>query len=557
MGRTGTMTDILSIALAQLNPTVGDIAGNIAALRRARAEAAKQGADLMVATELVVAGYPPEDLVLKPAFADAVEVAVKDFAKETADGGPAVILGAPWRGGDKLFNAALLLEGGDISYIRFKHELPNYGVFDEKRVFVAGPAPGPVVFKGVRLGLQICEDMWFPDVSETLVESGAEILIVINGSPFESDKPDERLNLATARVNETGLPLIYVNQICGQDELVFDGASFALNADHSLAAQLAAWREEVSTTRWQREGKGWRCVAGRIAPVRNGLEATYQAMLLGVRDYVTKNGFPGVLIGLSGGIDSALTAVAAADALGPDKVHCLRLPSRITSRESMEDAAELARLVGLRLDTVSIAPAVEAFDAMLTPALGAHPKNVTAENIQPRARAMVLMALSNATGNMLLTTGNKSEMSVGYATLYGDMCGGYNALKDIYKTAVYALSRWRNQVHPEGALGPAGRVIPERILSKAPTAELKPDQTDQDTLPPYEILDGILECLIEHEMRPEEITALGFARETVMRVWSMLDKAEYKRRQAAPGVKITRRAFGRDRRYPITNRFKG
>ena len=557
MGRTGTMTDILSIALAQLNPTVGDIAGNIAALSRARAAAAKQGADLMVATELVVAGYPPEDLVLKPAFADAVEGAVKDFAKETADGGPAVILGAPWRGGDKLFNAALLLERGDISYIRFKHELPNYGVFDEKRVFVAGPAPGPVVFKEVRLGLQICEDMWFPDVSETLVESGAEILIVINGSPFESDKPDQRLNLATARVNETGLPLIYVNQICGQDELVFDGASFALNADHSLAAQLAAWREEVSTTRWQREGKGWRCAPERIATVRNGLEATYQAMLLGVRDYVTKNGFPGVLIGLSGGIDSALTAVAAADALGPDKVHCLRLPSRITSRESMEDAAELARLVGLRLDTVSIAPAVEAFDVMLTPALGAHPKNVTAENIQPRARAMVLMALSNATGNMLLTTGNKSEMSVGYATLYGDMCGGYNALKDIYKTTVYALSRWRNQVHPEGALGPAGRVIPERILSKAPTAELKPDQTDQDTLPPYEILDGILECLIEHEMRPEEIVAKGFERETVMRVWSMLDKAEYKRRQAAPGVKITRRAFGRDRRYPITNRFKG
>ncbi len=551
------MTDSLSIALAQLNPTVGDIAGNVALLRRARAVAAGERADIVVASELVIAGYPPEDLVLKPAFQDAVELAVKEFAKETADGGPAVIVGAPWRGGGKLFNAALLLEGGGISYIRFKHELPNYGVFDEKRVFAAGPAPGPIVFKGVRLGLQVCEDLWFPDVSETLAESGAEILVVINGSPFESNKSDERIDLATARIVETGLPLIYVNEVGGQDELVFDGASFALNADRTLAAQLPAWREAVATTRWRRAGEGWRCETDGIAAIRNGLEATYQAMLLGVRDYVTKNGFPGVLVGLSGGIDSALTAVVAADALGPRKVHCVRLPSRFTSDASMEDAAELAALTGCPLETVSIAPAVEAFDAMLAPALGSRPSEVTAENIQPRARAMVLMALSNATGNMLLTTGNKSEMSVGYATLYGDMCGGYNALKDIYKTTVYGLSRWRNQAHPAGALGPAGRVIPERIIAKAPTAELKPNQTDQDTLPPYETLDGILECLIEHEMRPEEIVAKGFERTTVMRVWSMLDRAEYKRRQAAPGVKITRRAFGRDRRYPITNRFKG
>jgi NAD+ synthase len=551
------VTDTLSIALAQLNPTVGDIAGNIAKLRAARAEAAKQGADILIGSELGVAGYPPEDLVLKPAFQDAVEAAVKAFAAETGDGGPAVILGAPWRGHGKLFNAALLLEGGEISYIRFKHELPNYGVFDEKRVFAAGPAPGPVVFKGVRLGLQICEDMWFPDVSETLGESGAEILIVINGSPFESDKADERLNLAVARITETGLPLLYVNQVGGQDELVFDGASFVLNADHSLAAQAAAWREQVFTTRWRREGERWRCIEGPIEPVRNGLDALYQAMMLGVRDYVNKNGFPGVLVGLSGGIDSALTAVVAADALGPARLHCVRLPSRYTSDDSMVDAEELAKLLDCKLDTVTIAPAVEAFDVMLEPALGAKPTEVTAENIQPRARALVLMALSNATGAMLLTTGNKSEMSVGYATLYGDMCGGYNALKDVYKTTVYALSRWRNQVHPAGALGPAGRVIPERIITKAPTAELKPNQTDQDTLPPYETLDGILKCLVEDEMRPEEIAAKGFELPTVMRVWSMLDRAEYKRRQAAPGVKLTRRAFGRDRRYPITNRFKG
>jgi NAD+ synthase len=399
--------------------------------------------------------------------------------------------------------------------------------------------------------------MWYPDVSETLAESGAEILLVINGSPFEADKGDERLNLALQRVTETKLPLIYVNQLGGQDELVFDGASFALNADHKLAAQAPAWREAVVATTWQREGEGWRCVKGDVAPLRNGLESIYQAMLLGVRDYVGKNGFPGVLIGMSGGIDSALTAVMATDALGPARVRTLSMPSRYTASASEEDAAECARLLGVRLDTVSIAPAMAAFDKMLEPELGGAPRDVTAENIQPRARGITLMAVSNASGFMVLSTGNKSEMSVGYATLYGDMCGGYNALKDVYKTTVYALARWRNQYHPEGALGPAGRVIPERIITKAPTAELKPDQTDQDTLPPYEILDGILECLIEKDMRTDDIVALGFDRATVMRVWGMLDRAEYKRRQAAPGVKLTRRAFGRDRRYPITNRFLG
>jgi NAD+ synthase len=551
------MTDSLSIALAQLNPTVGDIAGNIAKLRAARAEAAKTQADLVVASELVVSGYPPEDLVLKPAFQDAIESAVHALAKETADGGPALILGTPWRGHGKLFNAALLLEGGAISRTRFKHDLPNYGVFDEKRIFASGPPPGPIVFKGVRLGLMICEDMWYPEVSETLAESGAEMLIVPNGSPFESDKVDERLNLALTRIAETGLPLVYVNQVGGQDELVFDGASFVVNADNGLAAQAKAWREQVITTRWRCEGDKWRCVEGPIEKVANGLDPTYQAMMLGVRDYVDKNGFPGVLIGLSGGIDSAITAVVAADALGPERVHCVRLPSRFTSEHSMVDAEDIAKLLGCKLDTISVAPAMEAFEAMLRPTLGGKPSDVTAENIQPRARGLTLMALSNASGHMLLSTGNKSEMSVGYATLYGDMCGGYNALKDVYKTTVYALSRWRNQVHPEGALGPAGRVIPERVLTKAPTAELKSNQLDQDTLPPYEILDGILQCLIEREMRPEEIVAKGFDRETVVKIWRMLDRAEYKRRQAPPGVKLTRRAFGRDRRYPITNRFVG
>ncbi len=552
------MTDVFTIALAQLNPTVGDIDGNIALLRRARAEAAAAGARLMVASELVVAGYPPEDLVLKPAFVDAVEAAVRAFARETDDGGPAVLLGAPWRVDGRLYNAAVLLEGGAVATQRLKHDLPNYGVFDEMRVFSPGPIQGPLSVDGVRIGVMICEDMWYPEVAEGLEESGAEILIVLNGSPFDVTKYDQRLNYAVARVVESGLPLAYVNQVGGQDELVFDGASFVLNADRSCAVQAPAWRPHLAVTRWRHGADGvWSCEPGEAAVQPEGLEAIYQAMMLGVRDYVEKNGFPGVLIGLSGGIDSALTAVVAADALGPDRVRCVVLPSPYTTRASIEDAEAVATLLGVATRSIPIDPAMTAFDGMLAPAFGGPPTGVTAENIQPRIRATVLMALSNQTGDMLLTTGNKSEMSVGYATLYGDMCGGYNALKDVYKTTVYELARWRNQSHPAGARGPAGRVIPERILTKPPSAELKPDQTDQDTLPPYDRLDDILRCLIEHDMGAEAIVARGHERAVVERVWRMLETAEYKRRQAPPGVKITRRAFGRDRRYPITNHFKG
>jgi NAD+ synthase len=394
-------------------------------------------------------------------------------------------------------------------------------------------------------------------VTETLQESGAEILIVPNASPYESDKLDERLNLAVQRVVEADLPLVYVNQICGQDELVFDGASFVLNADRRLAAQSPAWREHVTTTRWSRGSNGaWTCAPGEIHAQPERLEAIYNAMVLGLRDYVRKNKFPGVALGLSGGIDSAISAAVAVDALGADKVWCVMMPSPYTSRDSLEDAAGVARRLGCRLDTIPITPAMDAFGAMTKSAFAGRPADTTEENIQARARGITMMALSNKFGHMVLSTGNKSEMSVGYATLYGDMCGGYSVLKDVYKTDVLALSRWRNARKPDGALGPSGDVMPERVITKAPTAELKHNQTDQDTLPPYETLDGILECLIEHEMRLDDIVAKGFDRATVLRVWQMLDRAEYKRRQAPPGVKITRRSFGRDRRYPITNGFR-
>jgi len=548
--------DHLAIAIAQLDPTVGDIAQNIRKLRDAHAEAARQGGDLVVATELAVSGYQPEDLVLKPAFVRACEAAVQDLAAITRNG-PGMIVGSPWGRDGKVYNAAVLLEGGRVASMRFKHELPNYGVFDEKRVFTAGPAPGPMAFRGVRLGVMVCEDMWFPDVAETLQESGAELLIVINGSPFETDKRDQRLSLAVERIKETGLPLLYVNQVCGQDEVVYDGASFALDAEYGLKAQAPDWREAVVTTHWRRAGARWTIDPGVIVPPSEGLEAVYHALVLGLKDYVEKNRFPGVVLGLSGGIDSALTAAIAVDALGPDKVHAVMMPSPYTSRESLEDAEAVAKLLGIDYRSISIEPAMAAFGAMLKDSFSGRQSDITEENIQSRARGITLMALSNKFGWMVVSTGNKSEMSVGYATLYGDMCGGYAVLKDVYKMTVFALSKLRNQARPAGLRGPEGRVMPERVIEKPPSAELKPNQRDEDSLPPYAVLDDILECLVEHEMPVDAIVSRGHDEATVRRVWQMLDRAEYKRRQAPPGVKITRRAFGRDRRYPITNRFQG
>ncbi len=549
------MTDMLNISLVQMNPTVGDLKGNLEMARAAIKTAQEQGGELVVFSELFLTGYPPEDLILKPAFhLDAITL-LDVLAKEFKDG-PAILMPTPWVEEGKLFNGVALLEGGKVSATRTKVHLPNYGVFDEYRVFAPGPMPGPMNVNGVRLGVMICEDMWEEDVAECLQETGAEILVVPNGSPFNVIKIDQRMNHAVGRVTETGLPLVYVNQLGGQDELVFDGASFVLNADCSMAVQLPGWEEAVVTSKWIREGDGWRCEDGPKAVLETDLEATYLAAVWGLRDYVEKNRFPGVVLGMSGGIDSALSAAIAADALGPDKVHCVMMPSKYTSQESLDDAAGCSELLGVRHDTIPITDAVTSYDGMLKSAFEGTKPDTTEENIQSRLRAVILMALSNKFGHMVLTTGNKSEMSVGYATLYGDMCGGYNALKDIYKMRVFALASWRNQNLPKGALGPAGRVIPERIITKPPSAELREDQKDEDSLPPYEQLDDILECLVENEMAFEDIVARGHTPETVKRIEHLLYVAEYKRRQAPPGVKIGVKNFGRDRRYPITNGFR-
>lgn len=551
------MTDKLSIALAQLNPTVGDIDGNADLVREARKQAAAQGADLVVASELVISGYPPEDLVIRPSFQKACAAVVENLAAETDDGGPGVLIGSLWVDDDgKVYNAALLLDGGKIAAVRLKHDLPNYGVFDEKRVFAAGPLPGPVNFRDVRLGVMICEDMWQSEVAECLQESGAEILVVLNGSPYALDKWDQRLHLAVERVTETRLPMVYVNQVGGQDELVFDGGSFVLNTDRTLRARCADWYPGLQITSWQREDDDWVCEQGETVAPEDSLSSIYSAMMLGLRDYVEKNHFPGVLIGMSGGIDSGLTAAVAVDALGPDRVHCVMMPSPYTSIESLEDAAAATKLLGCRLDEINIGPAMGAFDEMLSPLFGDAPPDTTEENIQARSRGLALMGLSNKTGAMVVSTGNKSEMSVGYATLYGDMCGGFSVLKDVYKMTVFALCRWRNDNFPASSIGPQGEVVPERIITKPPSAELKPDQTDQDTLPPYEDLDAILESLIEKDLGVKATAAAGYDEALVQRIWRMLLLAEYKRRQAPPGVKITHRSFGRDRRYPITDGFR-
>jgi NAD+ synthase len=549
--------DQLTIVLSQMTQAVGDIAANAAAMRVVRAR--HPDADLIVYPELQLIGYPPEDLVLKPALAERAAAELADLAADTADGGPAMLVGSVERDGAHLYNIVALLDGGQVVATRRKHELPNYGTFDEKRVFAPGPLPDVVAWRGVKLGLPICEDGWLPHVCRHLADQGADMLISVNGSPYEIDKDDRRQGqVFAARVADTGLPLAFLNRVGGQDELVFDGCSFVLNGNGTAAHQLVDWEEEERITRWTRGADGrWACDAGAIATWDTHPADIYHAMIVSLRDYVERNDFPGVVLGLSGGIDSAICAAIAADALGPDKVWCVMLPSRFTGAESLDDAAGCAAMIGCRLDTIGIAPAVEAFDTMLADSFADAQVDTTEENVQSRIRGVTLMALSNKFGPMLLTTGNKSEMSVGYATIYGDMAGGYNPLKDAYKTTVFAISKWRNATIPRLSRNPVAPVMPDRIITKPPSAELRPDQKDEDSLPPYADLDRMLHMLVEEEASVDDVVAkYGFDRDAVVRIERLLMLAEYKRRQAPPGVKLSTRNFGRDRRYPITHGFR-
>lgn len=524
------MNQPLKLTLAQINPVVGDLRTNCDKILSIWKSAKS---DLVIFPELVVCGYPPEDLVLKPLFIKKVKDAIEALCGASKNFSAAAMITCPWEILGKRYNVLHIIEGGKIIYTQAKHHLPNYGVFDEQRVFAPGPLPAPFAFRGHVLGLMICEDLWFSDVAKHLKAGGAEILIVPNGSPYETTKDETRIDIAKARTEETNLPVVYVNQVGGQDELVFDGASFVTNEKGDVIFQAPEFQESIDEI----------TIDGsihKIAPPLETEEELYEALKLGLRDYIRKNGFPGVLLGLSGGIDSALSAVIAADALGPENVHCVMMPSRFTSQESLDDAKAQAEAIGCSYEVISIEEPFKALEGIMPLSGLAH------ENSQSRLRGLILMALSNARGHMVLSTGNKSEMAVGYATLYGDMNGGYNVLKDVYKMQVYALSKWRNT---------KGAAIPENIISKVPTAELRENQTDQDSLPPYDVLDDILECLIERELSHEDIAARGHNMATIVKVWKMLDRAEYKRRQACPGVKITSRAFGRDRRYPITNGF--
>jgi len=543
------MTDRLKIAFAQMNQRVGDLEANAAAMLEMRRRAGD--ADLLLCPELQLIGYPPEDLVLKPEFVRRTMECAERLVDATAEPGPAMLIGTVINEGGLTYNAFLLADGGRVIGRTLKRELPNYGTFDEKRIFASGPIPEPLEYKGVKLGIPICEDIWQEVVCGHLAEAGAEILLVPNGSPYELDKDDLRQRLVRSRALQTGLPIAYINRVGGQDELAFDGSSFVMHPDGEVPVQMPDWEESLLVTEWARTADGWRCETRCEHELDRFPADVYRAMMVALRDYVGRNGFPGVILGLSGGIDSALSAAVAVDALGVDKVRGVMLPSKYTSDESLEDARECARLLGCRHDVVPIVPAVEAVDAMLPGLSG-----LAAENVQARLRMVALMALSNANGHMLLTTGNKSEMSVGYATLYGDMAGGYSVLKDAYKTTVFALSRWRNANKPDGALGPDGPVMPARVISKPPTAELRPGQKDEDSLPPYSLLDRILEGLVDQELSVSEVATLtGEDVALVADIETKLLRAEYKRRQAPPGVKIGSRNFGRDRRYPISNFF--
>jgi len=547
--------DSFRLTLAQFDPTLGDLAANAAGAREAWAVGRACGADLVALPEMFLSGYQPRDLVMKPAFLDAVDAALAALARSVADG-PPLAIGAPFREGGRIFNGYHLLADGGVAARVAKHHLPNDGVFDEPRVFASGSVAGPVAVGPVRIGMPVCEDAWFDDVTEAQAESGAEILLVPNGSPYHRGKQELRQSLMVARVVETGLPLVYLNLAGGQDDQVFDGASFVLNPGGALAVQMPRCAEAVAHVDFDRTAGGWRARAGDMAPLGDDLEADYQVMVTALGDYLRKSGFSRALLGLSGGIDSALVATIAADALGPGNVRCVLLPSEYTSPASLEDAAAVARALGCRLDEVAIDAPRRAVADALAPLFSGREPDVTEENVQSRLRGLLLMALSNKFGGMLLTTGNKSEVAVGYATIYGDMAGGYNPIKDLYKTRVFEIARWRNANHRDWMKAPAGEVIAARVIDKAPSAELAPGQRDEDSLPPYAVLDPILEGLIDREASLADLAAEGHDRETVRRVEALLYGAEWKRQQAASGARLSRRAFGPDRRYPIVNRFR-
>jgi len=548
------MTSQLKIASAQLNAHVGDLWGNIDKAREAYARAKADGADILVLPEQIIIGYPAEDLVLKPAAIDDCRQLCEAFATLTKDG-PAVVFNAPWRVDGALYNAALFMRDGKITDVRMKHHLPNYGVFDEFRIFTRGPLPEPVEFKGIKIGLPICEDLWQAGVASHLADRGAELLISPNGSPWRRSALSERVEALGENLHNEGLPLIYVNQIGGQDELVFDGSSFSMAADGTIVQALKSFVEDYDVATWKKGADGWTCTQAKTEAQLTGYEADWRAMCLGLSDYVNKNGFKQVILGLSGGVDSAIVAAVAVDALGPERVWCVMMPTKYTSGDSLSDAEDCAQRLGCRYDTIAIKPAIDAFAGMLDPFFEGTEPNTAEENIQSRARGLTLMALSNKFGPMLVTTGNKSEMAVGYATLYGDMCGGYNPLKDVYKTEVFKLCEWRNAHNPDDLLG-GDAPIPVNIITKPPSAELRDDQKDSDSLPEYDVLDDILRGLVEEELPLEDIIARGHSEADVKRIQHLLYIAEYKRRQAPPGVKIGSKNFGRDRRYPITNRYR-
>ncbi|KEC55583.1 NAD+ synthase [Bartonella koehlerae] len=544
------------VAVAQLNPIVGDTEGNSSLAIMAHQKAKEEDADLVLFTELFISAYPPEDLVLKPVFTKACKDAVKKLAKLTK-GGPGIVIGLPLRHNNNIYNGVALLDEGRIVAESLKLDLPNYAEFDEKRVFSSGPRLEPIVYRGLKLGIVICEDIWNDfSLCAELANKGAEIVLVLNGSPYHRNKTLKRIEVVRAQALQSGLSIVYANQVGGQDELVFDGGSFALNGEGKMVFQMKHFESHIALSHWRRKTAGWQCVSGPNETLLNGLAADYQACVLGLRDYVNKNRFQNVILGLSGGIDSALCTTMAVDALGAEKVRTVMMPYHYTSQESLKDAKKCAHLLGCRYEIIPIVQLVEVFLKTMAPVFLGLPSGVTEENLQSRIRGVILMALSNKFGSMVVTTGNKSEMAVGYATLYGDMNGGFNPLKDVYKTQVYALAQWRNKNHLQNLKGPEGVVIPPNIIVKAPSAELRENQKDEDSLPPYPILDDILQSLIENDMSVCDIIKRGYLRETVEKIEHLLYGAEYKRRQSAPGVKISYKNFGRDRRYPIVNRFR-